>query len=170
MNNEVHAPSVFIRYQRFLRALMLDDQPWFAARDLGALMGCKAEHYTIHRLDADLRRLVRLQTHSGEEDAWLVSEAGFFMLLSRYRHPENRSLRQWVTRDVIPTLRSTTHPAHHPRRALLRWNSSDIALLEWHDQLWVRYADLPQLLEPHPDQPPKPGWWRSLQERWRAGA
>ncbi len=167
MDNEVHKPTVFTRHQRSLRALMLEDQPWFAARDLGGLMGCPAEHFIQHRLDADLRRQVRLQTHSGEEDTWLVSEAGFFALLTRYRHPENRSLRQWITTEVIPALRGPTLPAQHPRRSLLRWESRDIALLEWNDQLWVRYTDVPQLLQLKPATPPRTKWWHSL--RWRVG-
>lgn len=168
MNNEVHLPSVFMRHQRSLRALMLEDQPWFAARDLGALIAHDAEHFAQHSLDADLRRRVRLQTHSGEEDTWLMSEAGFFTLINRYRHPENRSLRQWITQEVIPALRGATLPAQHPRRSLLRWESRDIALLEWNDQLWVRYNDIPKLLQSKPNQPTKTGWWRSL--RLRTGA
>lgn len=168
MNNDVHTPSVFMRHQRPLRALMLDDQPWFVARDLGTLMDCKAEHFVMNRVDADLRRQVLLQTHRGEEATWLINEAGFFVLLTRFRHPENRSLRQWLTNEVIPTLRGPTLPAQHPRRSVLRWESRDIALLEWNDQLWVRYSDVPQLLRPKPDAPPRTAWWRSL--RWRAGA
>lgn len=147
---------------------MIEDQAWFAARDLGGMMARDVEHFTQHRVDADLRKQVRLQTHSGEEDTWLLSEAGFFMLISRYRHPENRTLRQWLTTEVIPALRGTTLPANHPRRSLLRWESRDIALLEWNDQLWVRYSDVPQLLQPKPTQPPLAGWWRTLQDRWRA--
>ncbi|OQR34300.1 hypothetical protein BWR15_09905 [Pseudomonas sp. T] len=165
MNHDVHTSSVFMRHQRPLRALMLENQPWFAASDLGGLMGCPVEHFTEHRLDADLKRRERLQTQSGEQDTWLVCEAGFFNLLSRYRHPENRSLRQWITHEVIPALRGPTLPVQHPRRSLLRWESRDIALLEWNDQLWVRYSDVPQLLQPKTATAPRSGWWRSL--RWR---
>ena len=32
---------------------MLEDQPWFAARDLGALIAHDAEHFAQHRLDAE---------------------------------------------------------------------------------------------------------------------
>ncbi|MBD9517824.1 Bro-N domain-containing protein [Pseudomonas sp. PDM22] len=154
-----------MRHQRSLRALMLEDQPWFATRDLGGLIGKDAEQYATHRIDPDLRQTLRLQTQTGEEDAWMLSEAGFFMLLSRFRHPENRSLRQWITHEVIPALRGPTLPVQHPRRSLLRWESRDIALLEWNDQLWVRYSDVPQLLQPKTATAPRSGWWRSL--RWR---
>ncbi|MFJ3053438.1 Bro-N domain-containing protein [Pseudomonas nitroreducens] len=168
MDTHTHTPTVFIRHQRSLRALMLDDQPWLAARDLGYLMDCKAEHFVMHRVDADLRRQVLLQTHRGEEATWLISEAGFFMLLTRFQHPENRSLRQWITQEVIPALRGPTLPTQHPRRSLLRWESRDIALLEWNDQLWVRYSDVPQLLQPKPESPPRTGRWHPL--RWLTGA
>jgi len=147
---------------------MLENQPWFAARDLGGLIGHDAEHYAAHRLDPDLRLKVRLQTQAGEEDAWMLSEGGFHFLLTRFRHPENRSLRQWITNEVIPALRGPTLPIQHPRRSLLRWESRDIALLEWNDQLWIRYSDVPQLLQPKRDTTFRAGWWRSL--RWRMGA
>jgi Prophage antirepressor len=111
MNDDVHISSVFMRHQRPLRALMLENQPWFAASDLGGLMGRPVEHFTEHSLDADLKRRERLQTHNGEQDTWLVCEAGLFNLLSRYRHPENRSLRQWITQEVIPALRGPTSPS-----------------------------------------------------------
>ncbi len=166
MNSDVQTPVVFMRHQRPLRALMLENQPWFAASDLGGLMGCPVEHFTEHRLDADLKRRERLQTHNSEQDTWLVCEAGLFNLFSRYRHPENRSLRQWITHEVIPALRGPTLPVQHPRRSLLRWESRDIALLEWNDQLWVRYSDVPQLLQPKTATAPRSaGWWRAL--RWR---
>lgn len=165
MNIDVHIPSVFMRHQRPLRALIIEDQPWFAARDLGGLIGHDAEQYVAHRLDTDLRQKVRLQTQTSEEDAWIVSEGGFFFLLTRYRHPENRSLRQWITQEVIPALRGPTLPVQQPRRSLLRWESRDIALLEWNDQLWVRYSDVPQLLQPKPDTTSRAGWWHSLRSR-----
>lgn len=165
MDNEVHSPTIFMRHQLSLRALMLEDRPWLAVQDLGRLIGEQIEHYTIHRLDDDMRCRQRLYTQRGEQDAWLVNEAGLFALLSRYRHPENRSLRQWITGEVIPALRGPTLPVQHPRRSLLRWESRDIALLEWNDQLWVRYSDVPQLLQPKTATAPRSGWWRSL--RWR---
>jgi len=168
MNNEVHISTVFMRHQRSLRALMIEDQPWFSVRDLGVLIGHDAEQYAAHRLDPDLRQKVRLQTQTGEEDAWIVSEGGFFFLLTRYRHPENRSLRQWITQEVIPALRGPTLPVQHPRRSLLRWENRDIALLEWNDQLWVRYSDVPQLLQPKAEPAPRTGWRHPL--RWITGA
>lgn len=148
MNNEALNATVFMRHQRPLRALMLEDQPWFSVRDLGVLIGHDAEHYAAHRLDPDLRQKVRLQTQTGEEDAWIVSEGGFFFLLTRYRHPENRSLRQWLSNEVLPALRDAQqHNPHLPQRRMEQLEGQQMSVMDWQGKLWVRWSDAVRMME-----------------------
>ncbi|MFZ5957496.1 hypothetical protein ACOXVJ_08290 [Pseudomonas knackmussii] len=37
--HDAYTPTTFLRFNRPLRAVLIDDQPWFAARDFGRLMG-----------------------------------------------------------------------------------------------------------------------------------
>ena len=148
MNNEALDATVFMRHQRPLRALMLEDQPWFSVRDLGVLIGHDAEQYAAHRLDPDLRQKVRLQTQTGEEDAWIVSEGGFFFLLTRYRHPENRSLRQWLSNEVLPALRDAQqHNPHLPQRRMEQLEGQQMSVMDWQGKLWVRWSDAVRMME-----------------------
>ncbi len=153
MNKDVRTPLVFRRYQRHLRALMIDGQPWFAAHDVGCLIGRRVEQLAENALDADLKRREWLTTQSGEALTWLISDAALFSLLRHFKHPEHQSLRQWLVREVIPTLRdSADGHSQLPRRQLLRWDTADLPTLHWQDDLWVRFVDVPWLV-PSETQP-----------------
>jgi prophage antirepressor-like protein len=147
MNKDVRTPLVFLRYQRPLRALMIDGQPWFAAHDVGCLIGRRVEQLAEYRLDADLKRREWLSSQTGEAQTWLISDAALFSLLQHFRHPEHPSLRRWLVREVIPTLRDSVneHP-QAPRRQLLRWVDTDLSTLHWQDDIWVRFVDVPCLM------------------------
>lgn len=54
------APTVFTRQSLFLHAHLLENQPWFCARDLGRLMGWYLDERTTRKLDEDQRRTATL--------------------------------------------------------------------------------------------------------------
>ncbi|WP_371365875.1 Bro-N domain-containing protein [Pseudomonas sp. QL9] len=145
--DDVHFPVVFQRFNRSLRGVCIDGQPWLVARDLGVLIRERVEHYVIHRLDDDLRRQAVLVSRSGEECVWLVNDFGLFHLLARYRHPEHRNLRQWLTGEVLPTLRDQAESrAEQPRRMHLQGPTAPLTVLLWQGELWMRFGDMPRLL------------------------
>jgi prophage antirepressor-like protein len=143
----VFTPTHFLRHNRPLRAVLIDDQPWFVARDLALLIGHKLEDRIVHRLDVDQTRTVALVYAASEpQPTLMISESGLYAALIYYRHPENRSLRRWITGEVVPALRGEPEKPE-PRRSLLRWERQEVALLHWQDCLWVRFSDMPFLLE-----------------------
>lgn len=56
-------PTVFSRHNLSLHALLLENQPWFCARDLGRLMGWYLDERTTRKLDEDQRRTVNILFH-----------------------------------------------------------------------------------------------------------
>lgn len=148
MHDEVLIPTTFIRHRRQLRALLLDDQPWFAARDLGRLLNHRIEDGMRRSLDDDQLQVARLRSSDGgHEPALLISESGVYVALLHYYHPENRCLRQWLTHEVIPLLRDQYQSCGTaPRRRLLQWQALELDVLHWQGQLWVPYGELPRLV------------------------
>ena len=145
--DDLHFPVVFQRFNRSLRGVSIDGQPWLVARDLGLLIRERVEHYVIHRLDEDLRRQAVLASRCGEECVWLLSDFGVFQLLARYRNPEHRSLRQWLTGEVLPTLRDLAEQrADRPRRMQLQGPAAGLNVLQWQGELWMQFGDMPRLL------------------------
>ncbi|WP_160286929.1 BRO-N domain-containing protein [Pseudomonas knackmussii] len=157
--DEVFIPTVFHRYNRSLRGALIDNQPWLVARELGYLIRERVEHYVVNRLDEDLRRQAWLTTATGEEQVWLINDFGISYVLQRYRDPEHRELRRWLTGHVLPTLRDQALlAAGSPRRLLAKGEGAAMGLLDWQGELWVALAQLPRLM--HEERMAPRAWWR----------
>ncbi len=148
MSEEVLVPTVFTRHKRHLRAVLLEDQCWFCARDLGRLMGIPLLEERVHRrLDDDQHCRAWLRDGQGEYgDELLISESALYAVLIHYYHPENRCIRQWITQEVVPALRDQHQQDHHqPRRETLHGPSQTLTVLHWQGMVWVPYRQWPSL-------------------------
>lgn len=148
MSEEVLIPTEFIRHKRLLRAVLLEDQCWFCAHDLGRLIASPFLAERVERnLDEDQVRRAWMQDGSGNYiDELLLSESGVYAALIYYFHPENRSVRQWLSQHVIPTLRDQ-HRAGlgEPRRETLRAATQTLSVLKWQGVTWVPFQLWPEL-------------------------
>ena len=107
---EIAAPEpfiavVFTRHSLHLHTLLLENQPWFCARELGRLMGWHLDERTTRKLDEDQKRTVKLLFHGQPEEMLMISESGAYALLVYHYVPGNRLLRSWLTHEVVPALR-----------------------------------------------------------------
>jgi len=96
MSEEFLIPTEFIRHKRLLRAVLLEDQCWFCAYDLGRLIASPYLAERVERnLDADQFRRAWVRDGSGDfVDELLISESAVYAALTHFFHPENRSARQ----------------------------------------------------------------------------
>ncbi|WP_416311291.1 Bro-N domain-containing protein [Pseudomonas sp. W03] len=147
MSEEVLIPTVFTRHKRQLRAVLLEDQCWFCAHDLGRLIGYPYLAERVERnLDEDQFRHAWMLDGSGEYiDELLLGESAVYATLIHYFHPENRSIRQWLSLHVIPTLRDQRPISlGGPRREILQGPTS-LSVLKWQGVVWVPYPQWPEL-------------------------
>lgn len=138
LSGEILVPHTVTRHRRQLRALLIEQQCWFCARDLGRLIGQPyLEERATRTLDADqLLDAAVLNTHGQPETTRLISESGVYAALIHYYHPENRCIRRWITADVVPTLRDGEQAiTHRPRRE----NRQGLSLLHWQGDVWMPY-------------------------------
>ncbi|WP_152223713.1 BRO family protein [Pseudomonas sp. SCB32] len=159
---DVCTATTFLRQNRPLRALLLDNRPWFVASDLARLLGLNHPNVLARRMETYEVRQVSLLNNSGsEEDAEVINESALYKAVLRHSHPENRVLLRWLNEKVIPLLRdqSPTHP-EYPRRLFMNWNPQRVTVLEWQDELWVPISQLPTFTE----APRGKKGWRGL---WR---
>jgi prophage antirepressor-like protein len=168
------APSIaiiFTRQNLLLHALLLENQPWFCARDLGRLMGCYLDERTTRKLDDDQRQYLKLLFHGQPEEMLMISESGAYALLIYHYAPENRRLRSWLTHEVVPTLRDERQPrtVERPLLSLLDWPEMSLNLLHWQDEGWIRLRDMPYLLvnRTYRREPVRTPWWRKLIQPFR---
>ncbi|RLU07267.1 phage antirepressor protein [Pseudomonas prosekii] len=157
-------PHVFTRHKLHLHALLIQNQPWFSARDLGRLLRLFLDERAVRKLDPDQHQNLRILSHGSVENTLLISESGVYALLIYHYCPEHRSLREWLTHDVVPALRDAQQPTStdRPILSLLSWPDMSLSLLHWNNQPWIRLQDVPHML-PEGERPQRAGnapWWK----------
>jgi len=161
-----YVPTVFTRHNLHLHALLLENQPWFCARDIGRLMGVHLSDRMVTKLDKDQRRALWIDYFRRPEKHLMLSESGVYALLVYHYVPGNRLLREWLTHHVVSALRDVEQPENpdRPMLSLLDWPEMSLSLLHWQNEGWIRLRDMPYLLNDHTQRrvpAPKP-WWRKV--------
>ena len=156
-------PQVFTRHKLHLHALLIQNQPWFSARDLGRLLRIYLNDRQVRKLDPDQYQTAKPLIHGHIENTLLVSESGVYALLVYHYCPEYRALREWLTHEVVPALRDAQYPTttERPQLSLLNWPEMSLSLLHWNNQPWIRLQDVPQMMTEREQtrRPVKP-WWK----------
>ncbi|WP_323167418.1 Bro-N domain-containing protein [Pseudomonas atacamensis] len=170
--SDSHNPTLFTRHNLSLHALLLENQPWFCARDIGRLMGIHLSERMVNKLDKDQRRVLWIEYFRQPEKQLMLSESGVYALLVYHYVPGNRLLREWLTHQVVPALRDAEHSGHseRPMLSLLDWPEMSLSLLHWQDEGWIRLRDMPYLLSdqiPRNATPAKP-WWRRVAQAFQS--
>jgi prophage antirepressor-like protein len=167
IRNDTHLiPHVFTRHKLHLHALLLENQPWFSARDLGRLLRLFLDERAVRKLDPDQHQSAQILIHGVIEDTLLIGESGVYALLVYHYRPEYRGLREWLTHDVVPALRDTqlSPTNERPILSLLNWPQMSLSLLHWNNQPWIRLQDVPQMLADREQarRPAVGSWWKRV--------
>lgn len=142
-------PTLFTRHNRPLHTLWLDAQAWFCAHELGRMAGRFYDERCIRKLDPDQHRVVQLFRYGQRSETTMVSESGAYTLLAHHHIPENRSLRHWLTHEVVEALRggACDDNAHSPHLDSMAWPGGHVSvLLHWRGEPWMRIRDMPKLM------------------------
>jgi len=164
-----HTPTLFTRHNRPLHTLWLESQAWFHARDLGRLMGRFLDAHAVRKLDPDQTRTLSLLQYGEYQDTLMVSESGVYTLLVNHNVPENRSLRHWLTHEVIAVIRDAELPAGEsvPSMSVMQWPGLRLSVLHWQNESWMRMRDLPVMLKSEEvdhgrlQSAARVGWWKA---------
>ena len=90
-----------------IRALTIDSEPWFVAKDVCDALGLSNVGQAIASLDDDERDTITINDGtSGNPNKAIITEGGLYSLVLRSRKPEARAFKRWVTHDVLPSIRS----------------------------------------------------------------
>lgn len=85
-----------------VRALTIDQQPWFVAKDVCDALGLSNVSVALQRLDDDERSKFNLG-RQGETN--IITEAGLYSLIMASKKPEAKRFKRWVTHEVLPSIR-----------------------------------------------------------------
>lgn len=87
-----------------IRNLILDNKPWFIAKDVCDVLGLSNSRQAISSLDEDEKGVTKSDTLGGKQSLSIISESGLYALILRSNKPYARTFRKWITSEVIPTI------------------------------------------------------------------
>ena len=85
-----------------VRTVLIDNQPYFVAKDVCDTLGHSNPSVAIQMLEEDERAKKSL---GRQGETWLVNESGLYNLIFRSNKPEAKAFRKWVTSEVLPSIR-----------------------------------------------------------------
>nr|WP_312448900.1 BRO family protein [Brevundimonas naejangsanensis] len=108
-----------------MRTITLDGEPWFVAVDVCRCLSLGVNNVTNHtdRLEAaEKRHVARPTLNPGKGGSPMigVSESGLYKLIMRSDKDEAIVFQNWVTQEVLPSIRKTGKYAlaDHGREAM----------------------------------------------------
>ena len=146
--HDAYTPLVFFRHNLRLRAVMIDNQPWFVARDFAKLIGARHPRRMLRSLEPHEKRCVTLKCTSGFlEEVDAISDAGAYKAVYRFARLERWDISRWLSEVLVPTLHDYHRdPDATPRRSFMRWAEHQVEVMRWQGELWIAWRDLPAFL------------------------
>lgn len=90
-----------------LRALLVEGEPWFIAKDVADVLGYGLTGDMLRNLDEDEKGMQIVHTPGGPQQMATITESGLYSAILRSRKPEAKAFKRWVTHDVLPAIRRT---------------------------------------------------------------
>ena len=89
-----------------VRTLMINDEPWFVANDVAKALGYAVpkDAVSTHCKGAVKQRLL---TEGGEQEMKVIPEADLYRLILKSNLPSAEKFQDWVTEEVLPSIRKT---------------------------------------------------------------
>jgi prophage antirepressor-like protein len=107
------------------RAITIDADPWFVAKDVCDVLDLKDTNKAVSGLDEDEKGTHKVRTLRGEQEMIIISESGLYTMVIRSNKPQAKSFRKWVTAEVLPSIRKTgsyVGDAAEPNRKTVDFN------------------------------------------------
>ncbi|EWG13784.1 prophage antirepressor [Xylella fastidiosa Mul-MD] len=90
-----------------VRIVMRDGNPWFVATDVAVALGYRDAANAARHVGAHQKGTHIVSTIKGNQSLTIVSEGGLYRLVLRSRKPEAVAFSDWVTDEVLPSIRKT---------------------------------------------------------------
>ncbi|WP_367358508.1 BRO family protein [Mesotoga sp.] len=89
-----------------VRVFTRGDEPWFAAKDVTAILGyTNASKAITDHVDEEDKLNNESLSSLGQRGGWLINESGLYALILSSKLPTARKFKRWVTSEVLPSIR-----------------------------------------------------------------
>ncbi len=105
MSNSTVVPFQFGENE--VRTLLIDNEPWFVARDVCEILGLENITNALVRIPDNHKGVNSINTLGGKQEMKIISEPGLYRLVLRSDKPQAEPFMEWVTAEVLPSIRKT---------------------------------------------------------------
>lgn len=89
-----------------IRALQIDNEPWFVGKDLAECLGYSNTRDAVGRhVDKEDKTDVAIHDGRQNRNMVVVNESGLYSLILSSQLPTAKRFKKWVTREVLPSIR-----------------------------------------------------------------
>lgn len=90
-----------------VRVVLKDGEPWFVAADLCGVLGLTNPTEVLRNIPESDVSLSLTEGNGGEREVRILSEPGMYRLVMRSDKPRALQFQQWLSKEVLPSLRKT---------------------------------------------------------------
>ncbi len=102
----MNTPQIFNFEQNEVRTVLVNDEPYFVAKDSATILGYKRTADAIKQhVDAEDKGVGEIQTPGGVQRMTLINESGLYSLIFSSQLPNAKKFKRWVTSEVLPQIR-----------------------------------------------------------------
>lgn len=135
-----------------MQMVLMDNQPWFVARDVCNILELSDTEVALRKLDEDEKLTRKLYVSGQEREVYLINESGLYFLILRSNKPEAKRFRKWVTNEVLPSIRRTgsysiAETAIDQRDKVFEWhdfNGKPVRVIDLNGTIWYEIAPYAQ--------------------------
>ena len=90
---------------QLVRTVLIDNSPWFVAKDVCAALDLSDVSMSVSKLDDDEKLVQKIFVSGQNRDVVIINESGLYTLILRSNKPQAKRFRKWVTSEVLPNIR-----------------------------------------------------------------
>lgn len=90
-----------------VRTVLQGEEVWFVAKDVCEVLEIKRVDSALRRLNEKQKDTQFVSTLGGRQSLSVVNESGLYKLIFRSNKDEAEKFQDWVTDEVLPTIRKT---------------------------------------------------------------
>lgn len=91
-----------------VRALTIDDEPYFVGKDVAEILGYKNTRDALNKhVDSEDKNTVAIRDgiKKGNPNQTVINESGLYSLIISSKLPSAKQFKHWVTSEVLPAIR-----------------------------------------------------------------
>ena len=101
--------QIFNFHNNDVRVININNEPWFVAKEIAAILGYSETAVMNRRLDDDEKTNLQIPQVGSNytTNITIINESGLYNAVLGSTKPEAKAFKKWVTSEVLPSIRRT---------------------------------------------------------------